>query len=877
MPLSTSDKLGPYEIIEPIGAGGMGEVYRAHDSRLRRDVAIKVSAERFSERFEREARAVASLNHPNICTLFDVGPNYLVMELIEGPTLGEKIKQGPIPLDEALVIAKQIADALEAAHEKGIVHRDLKPGNIKIKPDGPPGSMVKVLDFGLAKMGGTPSAQTEDSPTISMAATQAGVILGTAAYMSPEQARGKVVDKRADIWSFGVVLYEMLTGKRLFHGDDVTDTLAAVLRQEPEWELVPAKVRRLLKKCLEKDPNKRLRDIGDAWALLEETSAVSAPSRSRLGVGWIAATIAILIAGVFAFAYFTKNAPDAAAARFSFAPPFQATSLEVAVSPDGRRIAFGNGGTELWMRSVDSFTAEELPGTAGAFRPFWSSDGRSIGFLSGLQLKTMDAGNRESPVHTLSSGSVYRSGGAWSPEGILYSPEATGIGLYRIPVNGGVSVPVTKLNSARHEIAHRNPQFLPDGRHFIYWIWSTSEENTGIYAGSLDPKEKLPEGPLVRTWREARYAEPGYLLFLQGSRLVAQPFDAARLRLSGQPFSLPELVGRDWGATGRAMFSVSRDGVLAYQEAVPLPGARIFWRDRAGKELRSIEAPQGSGSSSFSLSPDEKRVVVTGEDENTLEDLWVVDLDRATSLRLTAIHGSDQDGVWSPDGRRVTFASNRSGVYDLYEKQADGLSEEQLLLKGLHRKSPYGWSPDGRFLVFEELDPKTGYDIWVLPLEGDRKPFPFLKTEFDEHAGELSPVPDSQGHLWMAYESNETGRNEIYLRPFLPGTPEKPAGSKVRVSTAGGINPKWRKDGRELFYVHDNKLWAVDVKLGGTPEIGAPQALFQILPGVSTSTSGSVAWAPFADGRRFLFREPAGEPAAPKINVVLNWTAELKR
>jgi hypothetical protein len=477
----------------------------------------------------------------------------------------------------------------------------------------------------------------------------------------------------------------------------------------------------------------------------------------------------------------------------------------------------------------------------------------------------VEASSRQSSVQAIAS-TVAFGGGAWSQEGfILYSPESTGAGLYRIAASGGMPTPATRLNSARNEIAHRYPQFLPDGRHFIYWVWSASEENTGIYVGSIDPKEKLPEGPLVRTWREARYAEPGYLLFLRGSRLVAQRFDTGRLRLAGEPVSLPELVGMHWVNTGRAMFSVSRSGVLTYQEAVPKPGVKMALRDRSGKQIRAIEAPPGSARPS--LDPDEKRIVVYGDDENILEDLWVVDLERGTYSRLTATHASNLDPIWSPDGKRIAFESNQTGVYDLYLKDTNGGGEE-LLVKSPHFKSPTGWSPDGRFLVYHEFDPKNEADIWILPLEGDRKPFPFLKTEFNESSGRLSPVRDNQGQLWMAYDSNETGQNEVYLRQFLPGVPGGPAGAKVRVSSGGGRDPKWRKDGRELFYSNGKKLMAVDVKLSASAEVGTVHALFEVTP--------SSNWVPFADGRRFLFIEPAGEPPAAKINVVLNWQLELK-
>jgi eukaryotic-like serine/threonine-protein kinase len=373
----------------------------------------------------------------------------------------------------------------------------------------------------------------------------------------------------------------------------------------------------------------------------------------------------------------------------------------------------------------------------------------------------------------------------------------------------------------------------------------------------------------VRTWREARYAEPGYLLFLQGSRLVAQQFDPARLRLSGEPYPRTEPVGRHWVNTGRAMFSASVSAVLAYQEAVSQPGARIVWRDRSGKQTRTIEAP--TGSSAPSLNPDEKRAVVYGDDENDLEDLWIVDLERGTSTRLTATHASNMIPFWSPDGRRIAFASNRAGTYDIYAKDANG-GDEELLVNSPHGRSPSGWSEDGRFLVYDVFDPKSTWDIWVLPLEGERKPFPFLKTEFSEIGGTLSPSPDSHGHLWMAYASNETGRFEVYLRPFLPGAPGGPAGVKVRISTGGGRALRWRKDGREIFYVSpDRRLVAVDVRLGESAAVGTPHALFE----VPTSSRGG--YTPFADGQHFLFIEPAGEPPAAKINVVLNWQAELKR
>ena len=767
------------------------------------------------------------------------------------------------------------SDALAAAHQKGITHRDLKPANILVTRQG-----IKLLDFGLAK-----HAIRLNDDDATKALTDQGQIVGTLQYMSPEQLQGKEVDSRSDLFSFGCVLYELLTGKRAFDGTSAASVIAAILERDPETIEATRPLDRIVRRSLAKDPDQRFQTARDlkaalTWAL-EQPSASTQPISGGGKWVWISAATAILSLAlvIFEFAYLTRKTSDAAIARFSFASPFQTTSLDVTISPDGKQIAFsdaGSGaGSALWVRSIDAFTPEPLQGTDRANRPFWFPDGRFLGFFSDGRLKTVDSNGRQSQSQILTPGLL---GGAWSREGILYSPEATGVGLSRVPVAGGVPVPVTRLNLERHEIAHRFPQVLPDGRHFIYWVWSTVEENTGIYAGSLDPNEKIPEGPLVRTWREVRYAPPGYLLFLQGSRLVAQPFDPARFKLSGEPMPLPELIGRHWIGTGRAMFSVSQSGAMVYQAATPRPDARIVWRSRSGKELRSIEAPKGSAANPFSVTHDGKNVVLTGEDENTVEDLWTVDLERGVSLRLTAAHGSNQSPLWAPDAQQVVFFSNRNGVRDLYIKHVNGeRKEDELLVKSPHSKGPSGWSPDGKFLVYTELDPSSGNDIWILPLDGDRKPMPFLKTEFNETRAVPSPIPDTHGHPWMAYSSDETGRVEIYLRPFVPGTSDG-SGTKLRVSTGGGSYPQWRPDGRELFYVANNKLMAVGVKLGAVPELGIPQALFDLPTGnwAGSTTTSQSGYAPLADGQRFLFIEPASDSPTPNINVVLNWTAELK-
>ncbi len=889
MPLTPGTRLGPYEILSSLGVGGMGEVYKARDTRLDRVVAVKVLPEHVAPRneirarFEREARTVASLNHPHICTLYDIGNNegagYMVMELIEGETLAARIAAGALPLEQALKFAVQIADALDRAHRAGVTHRDIKPQNIMLSRDG-----VKILDFGLARSNPQPRSSAE---TLTAPLTVEGTVMGTPLYMAPEQLQGMPADARSDIWAFTLVLYEMVSGRKAFHGKNYASLVSAILGAEPEplthfQPLASPALSHLIETCLAKDPDDRLQNIRDVLLHLRwiEEGLVqplrAAPPSPSLGKRiWIAATaLACLLASGLGFLFLTRLPPSAPVVRFSFAPPFNSDSLDVAVSPDGRRIAFSGGASGIWLRSVDAFVSEKLSGTNLAIRPFWSADGRSIGFF-GRGLGRVDVDNRQSPVHALVPG-IDSLASPWSPDGVvLYPLERTGTGLSRVPAGGGVPTPVTELNAGRQEITHRYPRFLPDGRHFIYWVWSAEESNTGIYVGSLDPNDKLPDGPLVRTWREALFAEPGYLLFLRDSRLMAQRFDLAQLRLTGSPHSFPDLVGTALSLTGQAMYSVSAGGVLAYQESVPQPAARLAWRDRDGKLLRSISAPLGTRANyHLSVDPSEKRAVLTTDDENTLEDLWVVDLERGTSLRLTSTHGSSCDGLWSPDGHRIVFRSNRSGRYDLYGKDADGAGAEERLVKSAHYKIATSWSPDGRFLVYTAGDSQFRSDIWISPLDGDRKPFPFLRSEFNEGGGKLSPVPDSQGHLAMAYISNETGRSEVYVRPFLSDAPGAPAGPRLRVSTGGSGPPQWRKDGRELFYpaIQNGKrvLMAVDVKLGSTPEIGSPHSLFEL-------PSGGVNWVPLADGRRFLFIEPDGQPPTPRINVVLNWTAELAK
>jgi Tol biopolymer transport system component/predicted Ser/Thr protein kinase len=769
MSFAAGDKLGPYQVTSRIGVGGMGEVYRAHDSRLNREVAIKVSAEQFSDRFEREARAVAALNHPNICTLYDVGPDYLVMEYVEGENL-----KGPLPLDEALRIARQIADALEEAHAKGVVHRDLKPGNIKVRPDG----TIKVLDFGLAKMGGTPAVPSQDSPTISIAATQAGVILGTAAYMSPEQARGKAVDKRTDIWAFGVVLYEMLTGEQLFQGEDLTDTLAAVVRKEPDWERVPIEVRRLLKACLEKDPKRRLRDIADAWRLLDEAPASTtgstsvSQSRMRLVTGAAAAGFAV-IAGVLAFVHFRETPPIPATVRFEISAPEKTVlaAFPPAVSPDGRSVAFvargEDGQDRIWIRSIDSLEPRMLRGTEGVRLPgaFWSPDSRFLGFFAAGLLKKIDASG--GPPLTLGDvgGVAAAAGGSWSADGVILvgSPQ----GVYRISQAGGAAELVTK-SETNPTSPHAFPHFLPDGRHFLF----LATVSGSVHLGSLDGqvRERLVEGVSRAQYvPPAARGEPAHLMYVRDATLMAQPIDPSTFNSAGDPFPLAEqLEGAFGGAV--AYFSASPSGVLAYRTGAFSRALRVTWFDRAGNSLGSI-GPAGNYTE-VALSRAGDRVAVAFVDARSVTpDIWLMDAKQGVPSRLTTSPGVEVAPVWSPDDQRLAFSSGEGqavAILSGFVKNLSGTgSDDQVLKAGRIRD----WSSDGRYLLYDDRGANGRFQFSILPLQGDRTPVLYALDRFTLAQGQFAPdVGGGPGGppKWIAYVSNESGDNEIYVQAFPP-------------------------------------------------------------------------------------------------------------
>jgi eukaryotic-like serine/threonine-protein kinase len=890
MAIAAGTRLGTYEVTAQIGAGGMGEVYQAHDTNLGRDVAIKVlpeavahDAERLS-RFQREAKMLAALNHPNIATIYGLeqsgGTSYLVMELVPGETLAERLKAGAVPVEEALKIAVQIAEALEAAHEKSIIHRDLKPANVKVTPEG----KVKVLDFGLAKAfeGETANEDMGNSPTLSRAATMQGVILGTAAYMSPEQARGKSVDKRADIWAFGCVLYELLTGKQAFHGEDVTDILAAVVRAEPDWNALPAatplKLRDLLRRCLKKDKTLRLRDAGDARIEIHEIlnappTADSAPPPPRAAFPWITATAVLLIAlAALSFVHFRGAPAQQPSTRFQVPPPEQSVISMFRLSPDGRSIvisALSEGRNRLWIRPLDSLQWQLLQGTDDASYPFWSPDGANIGFFAQGKLKKIAVTG--GPPQTLCDAPGGR-GGSWSATGvILFTPNLSG-GLYKVSMAGGVAEPATKFTASGPADSERYPEFLPDGRHYLYL--EDLAENTGIYAGSLDgtaPTRLLPD------ISNAVYVPPtppetiGYLLFRREGSLMAQPFDAGRIRLAGEIFPVAEQVGIAVN-TGQGAFSASNNGELAFRTGGTAGNREFNWMDRAGKRLATVTKPGIFRSGA--LSPDEKRLAFAIANESgDHADLWLQELQRGVISRFTFEEGASFSPVWSRDGNRIVFTHrDAGGQWAIYQRAGTGTGKAELILRTAVNTSTWDWSPDGKYILYSDYQDKTKYDLWLLPLDGDHKPIPYLQTPYSELRGQFSP--DGR---WMAYVSDESGRFDVYVQT-VPAS-----GPKWQISSAGGDFPRWRRDGKELYFIGaDQQLMAVPVKTSsgssGAFEPGAPQPLFRIEP-IGPSPTATSLYVPTVNGERFLVNVQAGGEGtqAPPITVVLNWTARLKK
>ncbi len=887
MPLAAGEKLGPYEIVRPIGAGGMGDVYLGTDSRLHRSVAIKVSAERFSARSETEARAVAALNHPNICTLYDIGPNYLVMELIEGDTLSDRIKRGPLPREEALDIARQVADALAAAHERGIVHRDLKPGNIKIRPDG----SVKVLDFGLAKKveSAVSRPASNDSPTMTVAQTEAGMILGTAAYMAPEQARGKTVDRRADIWAFGVVLWEMLTGQQLFEGETITDVLANVVHREPDWNRVPQRTRRLLRSCLERDPRKRLQDIGDARLLLDEEAGpvaaylpAPAPTVHSVSlvmgskIAWGAAAVFLVLMAALAWFHFREKAPEAETVRFQVPLPENTFFKYLSLSPDGRYLAFAGTSADavdhLWVRALDTLEARILPGTEGAASPFWSPDGRYIGFSVGGKLKKIDVLNGATPL-TLCEVPGLSGQGTWNKDNVIvFGSRNSGSSLWRVSGNGGAPLALATADPKRQEGNVAFPQFMPDGKHFIYARTSTNAAMTGIYSGSLDTKPgDAPSKRILATTNEAVFVPSAkQILFGRDNTLMAQPFDAARMEVSSEAVPITDPVGL-FGAF--RWFTASPGGVLAYR----LGGdsqRQLTWFDNKGAMLGHVGDP--SVYREITISPDGKRAATYIQNDQF--DIWLFDLARGGRTRFTFSPNFERYPVWSGDGSQIAYCAGASGNKDvgIYKRASNGATEPELLLKTGEVICPEDWSHDSKYLLYGVVG-TTKIDLWVLPITGkpgEAKGAPFVSSQFQNADARFSP--DGR---WVAYTSNESGRNEVYVRPFTPGGSSMAGDGKWMISNAGGAQPKWSRDGKKLFYWQETgKLMAVDVDTAGSAlKAGVPAPMFDLPIGGPGLGSLISFWDMTPDGSQILANTALASAANAPITVVLNWQAALKR
>ena len=899
MLLTAGARLGPYEIIDALGAGGMGEVYRARDARLGREVALKVLPEVFAAdpdrraRFRREAQLLASLNHPNIAQVYGVddstGVVALAMELVPGRTLAALIAEfrdkgngrGGLPVADALAIATQIADALKAAHRNGIVHRDLKPANVKVTDD----RMVKVLDFGLAKALDVPGASTAEamnSPTLTARATELGVILGTAAYMAPEQARGKSVDQRVDVWAFGCVLYETLTGTRAFQGEDVSDVLAAVLRTEPDWSALPPDlppaVRALLLGCLVKDRAQRVADISTARFLLTDPSLLSLgagaiePSSPRAGrsirPSLVAAALVVAVAGTAVASRMLASVRTSGRvpglARLAITMPDGDVLPDVglpllAISPDGTHVVYAAahaGGVELFVRALDSLESRPIPGTENGMMPFFSPDGLWVAFFAQDKLKKVSLTG--SALHVLADAAGGR-GGTWASNGIIYFVPEGGAGVWAVPASGGAPREVTRLDPANGEVSHRWPQVLPGGSDLLFTIWTGpgwDEQQIAVQSLTTGARRVLARGGGT-----GRYVAPGYLVYSRADALLAQPMDVRRLALVGSaPVVLNEQVLTE-GEEG-AHYAVSDTGNLVY-----VPGGaqrldrRIVWVDRAGN-VEPLPLPPRRYSE-LALSPDGRQLALQTEDGT--HGIWIYDFARASLTALAITNGSSQAPVWTADGKHIAYRATRHGTRRLFWKATDGTSEEEPLTSvANHTQTPTSWSPDGRTVAFSESGDKTGSDIWLLTRDGTPAR-PFLSTASVEWNPRFSP--DGR---WLAYQSSESGRSEIYVRPF-PGP-----GARHPISNGGGSEPVWSANGRELFYLTGDAMMAVDITARPDFGAGSPRRLFQ--GQYKRSATGTSAYAVSGDGRRFL-RIQAVRPEQPltEIHVVLNWFDELAR
>jgi serine/threonine protein kinase/Tol biopolymer transport system component len=870
--------MGPYEILGAVGAGGMGEVYRGRDTRLGRLAAIKVlpeavahDAERLA-RFEREAQTLAALNHPNIAQIYGLEGGALAMEFVEGEDLSARIARGVIPVDDALVIAAQIAGALESAHEFGIIHRDLKPSNIRIREDG----AVKVLDFGLAKALAPPSSllgTSSGSTVASPAVTHQGVILGTAAYMSPEQARGKPADKRADIWAFGAVLYEMITGRRPFEGESVTESLASVIKSEPDWAPVPLELRRLLRSCLEKDPKERLRDIGDWRRQIDGAPAAVEIRAKRSWLAWSVAALAAVAAGTLAVAHFLESPAPAPPLTFHVPPPGRSTfETALSVSPDGTRIAFTakdpDETVRIWIRDLASIEARPVAGTEGARNVSWSPDGRAVAFAAGRVLKRVPVdGGSSLTLHEAESVEALGQS-SWNRHGTIIFGGFRAGAIRRVSESGGVVTALTQLDATRQELAHGLPSFLPDGRHFLYTCVSADPDKSGVFVGSIDRTPDAQDRTRLLAAPRAVHTSldrgAGALLYLRQSTLVAHDFDVTRLALVGEPRPIAEGVG-NFGSLG---FFSAGGGVIAYRSGTRVSGGResqLTWYDRAGTVTGVVGATNAYDE--VSLSPDGTRaaVVLASLADAGLGnlDIWVVDLSRGLPQRLTSNPATERGATWSADGARIIFTSGRTGPLDLYAVASNGAGAEELLLTSELQKRPTSWSRDRRFVLFQAPAPDTGLDVWLLPLEGARAPVPVVQTTFSESEAVFSP-----NTRWIAFTSNKSGHSEIYVRPFDPAAPA--SGAADQVSKDGGRRPVWRNDGKELIYQGaDGAILSVEVASEGALRPGLPKRLFGLPVGIG--------WDMKADAQGFLVAMPSAAAGLTPITVMINGASQASR
>jgi Tol biopolymer transport system component len=864
-------RLGVYEVTVQIGQGGMGEVWRARDTQLNRDVALKVLPDSFANdpdrlaRFTREAQTLAALNHPNIAAIYGIEAHALVMELVEGEDLSQRIARGAISIDEALPIAKQIADALEAAHEQGIIHRDLKPANVKVRADG----TVKVLDFGLAKAMdpvGMPGADATTSPTLTARATQMGTMLGTAAYMAPEQARGKVADKRADVWAFGVLLYEMLTGRRAFEGEEISDVLAAVLRGEPDWAALPAAtppgLRRTLLRCVEKDRKKRLRDIGDVGILMEDVAtsetagwAVAAASRRAIYAAWSLGAVLLLSLAALAFAYRPQPASERHPVRFSVPAPENAAYAVLA--PDGGRLVIKtrDAATALWVREFDSLEARPLPDTENGANPFWAPDSRRVGFFANGVLKTIDI--QTGVVHTLCPAPGGGRGGTWNSTGTVLFTSANLQGLFRVSEVGGPPSRVTTTEGLPPG-AYRYPTFLPDGRRFLFMTVPANE----IRQGSLDATGSTK---VMDAESQVLFIPPGDLLFARQGMLLVQPFDVGTATPRGAPTLVAEHVIDN--GIGLAGFSASNAGVLAYITGTSAELSRLSWFDRLGNPAGTVGPPGRYRNPE--LSPDQKSVAVEllGDDGN--RDVVRIDVATGDVTRVTFDPQDDVFPIWSPDGARIAFGSDRDGgTFSIYSRPSNLSTTEDLLFKStVENAVPYSWSPDGHYILHRSMN-RGSYNTGVLPVDGDHQSHLYDPEDYSLINAQVSP-PD--GRL-IAYHSNANGQYDVYMQTFpVPG-------GKQAISTAGGYYAKWRADGREIFYyAADGQLMARTVTMGSgmAPALGSPKQLFRarMLNGPSSTVGFRAQYDVSKDGQRFLINVPIEESQTRSTIVELNWMA----